>query len=312
MTFLDITGRKRLEVQLRQAQKMEALGALAGGITHDFNNVLAAILGYTELALHNVSQDSNLWHYLQEVHTAGTRARNLVQTILGFSRQNTVEPQPVQLDSLVREVLTLLRSTLPSTIDMRQHLNQDAGLVLVNPTQIHQVMMNLCTNAEFAMRETGGVLEVSLEAVEVRADFAAVCPHLQPGPHVRLTVRDTGHGMTPKILEHIFDPFFTTKGIGEGTGMGLAAVHDIVASHSGAIVVISAPGQGTTFEIYLPRIGSTPDNALPLEEPIPRGRARVGVRRRGFNVLFFRPLRAFAPPIPTFPRQGGRSMARQP
>jgi PAS domain S-box-containing protein len=275
MTFLDITERKRLEAQLRQAQKMEALGTLAGGIAHDFNNILTAILGFTELSLFDVPQDGRAWHNMREVLAAGRRARDLVHQILAFSRQHPSTQQPVDLHPLISELMTWLRATLPSTIDIRQHLDQDTGLVLGDPTQIQQILLNLCTNAEYAMRETGGVLVVRLETVEVYEDFAAAHPGLRPGPHVRLTVRDTGNGIPPEILDRIFDPFFTTKSVGEGTGMGLAVVHGIVASHSGAIAVASTPGHGTTFEIYLPRINHPSHPESTADEPIPHGHERL-------------------------------------
>src|SRR5215510_8309742 len=224
-------ARQRLDEQVRQGQKIQAIGTLAGGIAHDFNNMLTAILGYTELASDDVPHDSITWRNLQRVLTAGAPARELVQQLLAFSRQNTTQIQPVDLPLLVREMFSLLRASLPSTIEIRQHIETDVGMVLAAPTQIHQVLLNLCTNAEHAMRATGGVLEVRLEAVEVDAVFAAAHPELKPGPHARLTVCDTGHGMPPEVLERIYEPFFTTKDVGEGTGMGLSVVHGIVASH---------------------------------------------------------------------------------
>jgi len=271
----DVTERRRLEAQLRQAQKMEAIGTLAGGIAHDFNNILGAILGYTELVLYDIPRDSIVWHNLQEVLTAGRRGRDLVQHILRFSRHTEQARQPIELHLIIQEALLLLRASLPSTIEIQQHLDPQAGLVLADPTQIHQVLMNLCANAEHAMRGRGGTLEVRLERVEADAAFAAVHPPLQPGPHVRLTVRDTGHGMAPEIMERIFEPFFTTKDVGEGTGMGLAVVHGIVTGHEGIITVESALGQGTTFAIYLPQFQEeTTDSAGP-EGPIPRGSERI-------------------------------------
>jgi signal transduction histidine kinase/ActR/RegA family two-component response regulator len=264
-------ARQCLDEQVRQGQKLQAIGTLAGGIAHDFNNMLTAILGYTELASDDVPRDSLTWHNLQRVLAAGTRARDLVQQLLAFSRQNTTQLQPVELPLLVREMLSLLRASLPSTIEIRQHIETDVGLVMAAPTQIHQVLLNLCTNAEHAMRATGGVLEVRLEAVEVDAAFAAAHPELKPGPHVRLTVCDTGHGMSPEVLERIYDPFFTTKGVGEGTGMGLSVTHGIVASHGGTMTVVSALDKGTTFALYLPCSASPASRPAPAPEPIPRG-----------------------------------------
>jgi signal transduction histidine kinase len=270
-----ITERKRLEAQLLQAQKMEAIGTLAGGIAHDFNNILAAILGYTELALRAIHQDSAAWHYLQEVHKAGQRAKLLVQQILTFSRRTEQTRTPVQLSRLVEEALTLLRASLPSTIAIRHHISQDAGTVLADPTQLQQVLLNLGANAEYAMRKTGGLLEIRLEPVEVDEHVTAQHPELQAGPYVRLTVTDTGHGMTPDVVERIFEPFFTTKSLGEGTGMGLALVHGIVASHGGAMTVASVIDQGTTFTVYLPRTDDSGRDEVAQEGALPTGVARV-------------------------------------
>ncbi len=266
---LDVTELRDTQAQLRQSQKMEAIGTLAGGIAHEFNNVLGAILGYTDLALHAIAPDTPPWQHLQKVRTAGNRATGLVKQILTFSRQSDQERKPVQLHFLVAEVLTLLRVSLPTTIEMQQHMAQDVGAVLADPTQMHQVLMNLCTNAAHAMRDTNGVLHIGLDTVEIDAAAAAALPPLHPGPHVRLTVRDTGHGMAPEVIERIFDPFFTTKGVGEGTGMGLSVVHGILVHHGGAITVESTPGQGTTFAIYLPRIEATVENEDGTEEEIP-------------------------------------------
>jgi PAS domain S-box-containing protein len=273
--YTDMTAQKRLEEQLQQAHKMEAIGTLAGGIAHDFNNILAAILGYTELALFDAPSASPLWHNLQEVLRAGTRARDLVQQILTFSRQSGLKRRPVQLHLVVKEALTLLRASLPTTIDIHLRLQEDTGAVLADPTQMHQVLMNLCANAAHAMRDTGGTLELRVEATDVEMAFAAHQPMLHPGPHVRLTVRDTGHGMTPEVMARIFEPFFTTKQVGEGTGMGLAVVHGIVASHGGAITVDSTPGEGTRFDIYLPRVYEIPRGPTPQEASMPPGKGCI-------------------------------------
>src|SRR5207249_2029184 len=272
----DITERTRLEAQLRQVQKIQAIGTLAGGIAHDFNNILAAILGYTELALYDVPHGSRMQRHLDEVLTAGKRARDLVQQILAFSRQRSPERQPVRLHLLISDVLRMLRASLPSTIAIHPRLPSTAGAVLADPTQLQQVLMNLCTNAEHAMRDTGGVLSVHLDAVEVTTDFAATHAPLTPGPHACMMIRDTGHGMAPEVMERIFEPFFTTKAVGEGTGMGLAVVDGIIASHGGAITVASTPGQGTTFTIYFPRIDTdtlSPD--IPEAPPLPQGNGRI-------------------------------------
>jgi PAS domain S-box-containing protein len=264
----DITERKRLEERLLQTQKMAAIGTLAGGIAHDFNNILAAILGYTELAMDSMSPQNLQHEYLQEVLTAGKRARDLIQQILTFSRQTKHQRRPVYLHQLIQETLVILRASLPATITIQQHLDDQLGPVMVDATQMHQVLMNLCTNAEYAMRETGGLLDVRLEAVTLGPNAAALHPDLHPGRYVRLAVHDSGHGITAEVQERIFEPFFTTKGVGEGTGMGLAVAHGIVANHGGVITVDSSSGHGTTFTVYLPHTTATAPAAQPPAVPL--------------------------------------------
>lgn len=270
----DITKRKSLDAQLRQTQKMETIGTLACGIAHEFNNILSAIIGYTELALLSVEQDSQPYNYLQEVFRAGNRAKELVKQILAFSRQTEVESKPIQVRIIVNEALKFLRTTLPTTIEVRQNIQSDA-LVMADPTQIHQMLMNLCTNADHAMREKGGVLEVKLEDVELDADFTASHPNMKPGAYVKLTVSDTGHGMPPDVLERIFDPFFSTKETGERTGMGLSVVHGIVENYEGVITADSEPGQGSTFKFYLPIIERRKEPRYGAEDSIPTGSERI-------------------------------------
>jgi PAS domain S-box-containing protein len=267
----DVTHECSMERQLRQAQKMEAIGTLAGGIAHDFNNILAAIIGYTEMLLFKIPKDSPIRHNLEQVLKAGNRAKELVKQILAFSRQSEQEMKPVQISLVVKEALKLLRASLPTTIEIRQNITGKMGMILADPTQIHQVLMNLCTNAAHAMRATGGVLEVGLGEVKLDGQMMEQCPELTPGSYLRLTVRDTGHGMDSMVMARIFDPFFTTKSPGEGTGMGLAVVHGIVKSHGGAIGVSSEPGVGTTFQMFFPRL---PNDVVPISKsavPVPRG-----------------------------------------
>jgi PAS domain S-box-containing protein len=280
----DITARLYAEEQLRQAQqdaqrrqaqKMEAIGVLAGGIAHDFNNILSAILGYADLALREVTPGGPADQCLQEVLTAGRRAQSLVLQILTFSRASEPERVPLQLRLIVKEALKLLRASLPTTIDMRQDIDHDDGTVLADPTQMHQVLMNLCANAEYAMRDTGGTLEVRLDTVELDTGAVAHYAELAPGPYVRLTIRDTGHGIPPEVASRVFEPFFTTKGVGQGTGMGLAVVHGIVTSHGGAIRLQSPPGQGTTCEVYLPRLDMVVDDTTSRDDSLPLGKGVI-------------------------------------
>jgi PAS domain S-box-containing protein len=267
----DITDRKKLETQLRQAQKMEAIGTLAGGIAHDFNNILMAMLGYTDMARYQIPDEGPARANLDEVLKAGRRAKDLVLQILAFSRQVEQERKPIEIHPIIKETLKLLRASLPTTIDIHPNINADCGTILADPTQIHQVLMNLCSNAYHAMRDKGGVLGVTLDAVEVDAEFARTQPNMDEGAYVRLTVSDTGCGMDRATVERIFDPFFTTKAPGEGTGMGLATVHGIVTSYGGAVTVYSERERGSIFRVYLPRVESHAPAEVSDVEPVPRG-----------------------------------------
>jgi PAS domain S-box-containing protein len=263
------------EEEMRQAQKMEAIGTLAGGIAHDFNNTLGIILGYTGLTL-QMTDDSQIQHNLQHVFKAGERAKAMVQQILTFSRKSDPERKAIYLHEAVVEALKLLRASLPTTIDIRQAIPSDIqDVVLADTTQMHQVIMNLCTNAAHAMRETGGILDVRISIRHIDHVFTLHHPELRPGPYVCLMIRDTGCGMEADVVERIFEPYFTTKGVSEGTGMGLAVVHGIIASHGGAITVHSTPGMGTTFTIYLPQIDAEVTRETPDEVPLPQGQGSI-------------------------------------
>jgi PAS domain S-box-containing protein len=265
--------KKKLEAQLRQSQKMEAIGTLAGGIAHDFNNILSAIIGYTELAMGNLPEDSRARSDMNKLLQAGERAKDLVKQILAFSRHSKQEQKPVLVYPIVKEALKLMRSTLPTTIEIRQNITS-THMVLADPTQIHRVIMNLCTNAYHAMNEKGGVLDVSLTDIDLDSEFTAKHLNTYSGPYLRLTVSDTGHGIEKKCIDRIFEPYYTTKGKNGGTGMGLAVVHGIVKSHGGIITVYSTPGKGATFNVFLPRIEpakAVKENEI-RREKIPKGK----------------------------------------
>ena len=256
----------KLRSQLRQAQKMEAIGTLAGGIAHDFNNILQSIFGYTEIASLHITQGKDPNDALKNILTASQRAKGLINQILSFSRQTEQERQPVQVNLIVKEVLKLIRASLPATIEISgKNLNHDA-VVEADPIQIHQVMMNLCSNAHHAMRDTGGTLTVSLATTEITVNQAAHLGGIKPGAYLELRIADTGHGIPREYIDRIFDPYFTSKEKGEGTGLGLAVVHGIVSSHGGAIAVESIIGKGTTFHVYFPERSQ---NAGAEERPQP-------------------------------------------
>jgi PAS domain S-box-containing protein len=250
-SIVDITTRRTVEGQLRQSQKMEAIGTLAGGIAHDFNNILLAIIGYTELAQGPVPQGSPQHADLDQVLRAAERGRQLVQRILTFSRHGEVTRQPISLQRSVREVLHLLRASLPTTIEIRETIEPETPIVLSDETQLHQVLMNLATNAAHAM-PTGGTIEVRVGRFQVTDAFALSRPDLSVGTYARISIRDTGHGMTQDVLKRAFEPFFTTKPQGMGTGLGLSVLHGIVKTHSGAIEIDSQVNVGTRVDVYLP------------------------------------------------------------
>ncbi len=273
-TLRDVTEQKELSRQLQQSQKMEAIGTLAGGIAHDFNNILSIILGYTGLTVETTELDEEASENLDMVMQAGVRARDLVDQILTFSRRGEQEKMRVEMQPAVKEALKLLRSTLPATVEIRHEADAEPIAVMADPTQLHQVLMNLCTNAGQAM-ENGGILEVKLERVELSSEEAAALGMEGVGAHAKLSVRDTGVGMDTATLERVFEPFYTTKAPGQGTGLGLAVVHGIVTEHGGAINAESAPGAGSNFSVLLPMAPDDEIQAVETTLEAPTGEGRI-------------------------------------
>jgi len=272
VSMQDMTDRKRaeeerakLETKLRQSQKMETIGTLAGGIAHDFNNMLAPILGYAEMIADAPEDHTGTRDATEHIIAAARRARDLVRQILTFSRQVDHDLKPVRLEQVVKEALELMRATLPTTVNLRLNTDGAAHVVMAEPTQIHQVILNLCTNAYQSLPQASGLIEVEVRSVEANAELLSRLPSLQKRPYVCLTVRDSGSGIEKKLLERIFEPFFTTKEVGQGTGMGLAVTHGIVKELGGEILVESAKGTGSSFHVYLPAIQDKPamDKAVP-------------------------------------------------
>ena len=302
----------RLETQLRQAQKMEAIGTLAGGIAHDFNNILGAIIGNADLARMDMAADHPAQESLSEISKAARRAGDLVRQILSFSRLQKPRREIVQLQPVIKEALKLLRAAIPSTVEIQSELEAEGPTVLADPTQVHQVTMNLCTNAYHALPQRDGRLTVKFGVIDVDDVLASQHAELRVGRYLRLSVTDNGHGMDRPVLDRIFEPFFTTKVAGQGTGLGLSVVHGIVKSHEGAITVYSAPGQGTTFHVYFPASAeetlpeATPAAVIPRgqgerilflddEEPLARTAKRV-LERLGYRVI------ALTDPVETLER----------
>ncbi len=271
----DVTNEVALETQLRQAAKMEALGTLAGGIAHDFNNILYVIMGFAEISLEAAAGETRLKSYLRQVLLAANRAKDLVDQILTFSRQSDHEKQLIRIGPLIEETLTFLRASIPTTIEIRPQMDVDTDLVCGDPTQIHQIIMNLCSNAAHAMGQNGGVLGVNLGREDFDANRPAPCREITQESYLRLSISDTGHGMKPDVLERIFEPYFSTKAKGQGTGLGLAMVHGIVKDHRGVIRVQSVPDRGTVFDVYLPLVHSEDETEAKESEWVPTGKQRI-------------------------------------
>ncbi len=266
----DVTKESALEAQVRQTQKLEAIGTLAGGIAHEFNNILSAIIGYTQMAMAGIEPESPPARDLQQVVSASRRAADLVRQIMTFGRRQEQTQLPLRLDVLAREALALLRATIPATVEIRQNIAGNCDCVLGDPTQMHQVIMNLCTNAYHAMEQSGGLLDFSIEPVAIDGRQEGPAHSLRPGPHLQMTVADTGCGMDQATVERAFDPFFTTKPQGKGTGLGLSIAHGIVRSHNGVIDIRSEPGKGTTVRVLLPTVkaASPQGGSAPPEAPL--------------------------------------------
>ncbi len=279
MTYIatqrDVTSEMKLESQLRQSQKMQAIGTLAGGIAHDFNNILAAVIGYTEMSLEDIPVGSEVHDNLTEAMKASIRAKELVRQILAFSRHGEQAMRPISLHIIVKEAMKLLRATLPSTLNIQLTTEGDSLAVMADSIQITQVIMNLCVNAGHSMEGQVGWLSVSLKPFYINNEFAISCENLKAGNYMKLSVSDTGHGIDKETVERIFEPFFTTKEVGEGTGLGLAMVHGIVTSHGGAVTVHSEPGKGSTFTVYLPMIEGAEYVEEKMVEPIETGNERI-------------------------------------
>jgi PAS domain S-box-containing protein len=274
--FRDITTRKHLEEQLRNASKMEALGTLVCGIAHEFNNVLAIIMGNVELSLDDVPEWSPVRFNLEEIKTASLRAKDVVRQLLGYIRRIDYKKKPLKLIPVVKDSIRFLRATIPKNIDIHLTIKASADCVLADSTQVNQILINLCTNAFHAMEETGGSMDIEMHNVVLEEDSLTIDPALAPGDYVKVAVRDTGKGISPQIIDRIFDPFFTTKEVGKGSGMGLSVVQGIIKSYGGSITVESKPGKGTTVNLFFPLVeGEAVLESGPVVEESPTGNERI-------------------------------------
>jgi signal transduction histidine kinase/ActR/RegA family two-component response regulator len=278
----DKTAEKQAELeskammrQLHQARKMEAVGVLAGGIAHDFNNILGIILGHTELAINDIPQVNPVAQNLKEIRTASLRAKEVIRQLLSFSRKTEVQMAPVAIIPTIQESISLMRASIPTNIAIEQDLSDDCGAIIADPTQIHQVIINLCTNAAHAMEDTDGTVHVGASKIQITEKDAAQYPDLEPGAYLQLTVSDTGSGIPPDIKRRIFDPYFTTKDVGKGSGMGLAVVHGVVKSHGGRISIESEPGRGSKFTILFPAVEGHSPEAVPKPKPVTGGSEKI-------------------------------------
>jgi PAS domain S-box-containing protein len=273
----DLTERKLMESRLRQAQKMESIGTLAGGIAHDFNNILSPIMVHAEMAMMDLPDDSPIQNGLKQIYRAGERARDLVKQILTFARKREGTRAQIRVAPIVKEAIKFLRSTIPTTIDIQSDIRCSQDIILGDPTELNQIIMNLCTNAAHAMEGKGGLIEVILDNEQVAAGSIMEIHELQPGPYLKLTVKDTGHGIEPRLLNKVFEPYFTTKETGRGTGMGLAIVHGIVKSYGGAVTVQSEMGKGTAFHVYMPlaEVNTEGPETQQGSWQLPRGNERI-------------------------------------
>lgn len=268
--------KKRLETELAHSQKMEAIGTLAGGIAHNFNNVLYPIMGYTEMVMEDAPKDSLARKNLKEVLIAANRAKVMVKQILTFSRQTDEDFSPIDVAPIIDDVVRLMKATLPATIQIKSSISEKRSIVMGDPAQIHQMLINLCTNAYHAMTDSGGELEIVLDTILIKDQDVRLGSALGPGSHIRLSISDTGTGIAPQLLERIFDPYFTTKPVGKGTGMGLSIAHAVIEKHKGEIRVQSRLGKGSVFDVFLPVIDKSPDLARSLDDkPIPGGTERI-------------------------------------